>query len=88
MSSELAASLPDKTTTVAAVIPFFRHEPHVTGAFTLPPVPERYPFHDNDDCPVGQEIKRGDDWQYYEPRTVEETRVRCVRCAALSRAGY
>ncbi|GAB3825909.1 hypothetical protein [Hymenobacter jeollabukensis] len=65
--------------------PFFRHTPHMTGAKAPAPEPERYPFHDNDACPVGQEVKRSGEWQYYEPRTVEETRVRCPQCAALSR---
>lgn len=48
------------------------------------PEPKRYPYHDQDDCPVGQKVKASGHWQYYEPSTIEETRVRCSRCVALA----
>jgi hypothetical protein len=49
------------------------------------PEPERYPFHDNDQCPEGQEIKKSGEWQYYEPHQITETRPRCPICIALNR---
>lgn len=72
---------------MAATSPFFHHVAPPAGALAPVPAPVRYPFHDNDACPVGQEVKRSGHWQYYAPRTVDETRVRCPECAALSRAG-
>ena len=63
--------------------PFFRHIGSTTGVPS--PVPERYPYHDNDECPIGLEIKASGEWQYYAPQQVAETRVRCQQCAALSR---
>ncbi|MBH8558950.1 hypothetical protein [Hymenobacter negativus] len=70
---------------MAQVPPFFRHVAHATGLMALAPEPVRYPFHDNDACPIGQEVKASANWQYYEPQSREETRPRCVSCAALSR---
>lgn len=67
--------------------PFFRHTHHVTGIMAPAPVPERYPFHDNSACPIGQEIKRSGEWQYYKPIQVAETRARCPICIALTQEG-
>ncbi|MBW3127156.1 hypothetical protein [Hymenobacter profundi] len=36
--------------------PFFHHTAHPTGIMAPAPEPERYPFHDNDECPVGQQL--------------------------------
>ena len=66
--------------------PFFRHTQHVTGIMAPAPEPERYPFHDDDACPTGQQVKSSGEWQYYAPQRKEETRARCARCVALSRA--
>ena len=71
---------------MASTPPFFRHTPHVTGVLALAPKSERYPFHDNDACSSGQKVKHSGQWQYYAPTTVNETRARCLECAALSRA--
>ncbi|MDB5267502.1 MAG: hypothetical protein JWP58_542 [Hymenobacter sp.] len=70
---------------MAQVPPFFRHVAHVTGLMAPAPEPERYPFHDNDACLIGQEVKTSGNWHYYEPRSRDETRPRCATCAALSR---
>ena len=64
--------------------PFFQHEHHATGLRAPAPVPARYAYHDQDECPVGQRIKEEGDWQYYEPQTKEETRPRCPRCISLA----
>lgn len=69
---------------MAQTTPFFRHVESTTPG-VLTPVPERYPYHDNDECPIGQEIKASGEWQYYAPQQVAETRVRCQQCVALSR---
>lgn len=50
------------------------------------PEPERYPYHDNDACPVGLDVKASGEWQYYEPKQEEETRPRCFTCAELNEA--
>lgn len=63
--------------------PFFRHTQHVSGLRSPAPMPMRYPYHDNDQCPSGQAVKRTGEWQYYEPTSVAETRVRCPTCVAL-----
>ncbi|MBD2769418.1 hypothetical protein IC235_16130 [Hymenobacter sp. BT664] len=64
--------------------PFFQHTQHVTGIKSKAPEPERYPFHDNDECPIGQEIKQSGDWKYYEPHSIAETRARCAVCITLN----
>ncbi|MCB2410704.1 hypothetical protein [Hymenobacter lucidus] len=66
--------------------PFFQHTAHVTGLMAPAPVLERYPFHDNDECPIGQEVKTSGQWQYYEPTLITETRPRCPTCVQLGRA--
>ena len=63
------------------VPPFFRRSPP-TG-----PKPTRYPYHDDSDCPIGQEVQRSGEWQLYEPTHVADTRVRCATCLQLSRTG-
>lgn len=68
---------------MARTQPFFYHLPHVTGIMAPAPVPERYPYHDQNDCPPGQKVKTSGNWQYYAPATKTETRVRCAHCAAL-----
>lgn len=47
------------------------------------PEPERYPFHDNDECPEGLDVKAHGEWQYYAPSQVAETRARCPLCTRL-----
>lgn len=64
--------------------PFVRQHQPVAGVLSLAAAPERYPFHDNDECPVGQEVKRSEEWQYYEPTTIDETRPRCTICLGLN----
>ena len=68
---------------MASVNPFYCHKQVVTGLMAPAPGELRYPYHDNDDCPVGQEVKAGDDWQYYrdEPDT---RRARCFICNLLA----
>lgn len=66
--------------------PFFRHTQHVTGLMAPAPAPERYPFHDDDACPIGKQVKRSGEWQYYAPQRREETRARCPSCATLSQS--
>lgn len=70
---------------MARTPPFFRHTQHVTGIMAPAPEPKRPPYHDDDACPIGLELKSSGEWQYYEPSTVEETRVRCASCAGLAR---
>ena len=70
---------------MAQVPPFFQHVAHVTGLMAPAPVPERYPFHDNDECPLALKVKSGGQWQYYEPSLITETRPRCPVCAQLGR---
>ena len=69
---------------MAKIPPFFRRAQHLAGL--QPPVlpdPVRYPYHDNDECHIGQAVKQEGEWQCYEPQRVEETRVRCPHCAEL-----
>jgi len=65
--------------------PFFHHVAHVTGFMAPAPEPERYPYHDNDQCPEGQAVKTSGEWQYYEGHPGEE-RPECPSCAELNRA--
>ena len=69
---------------MALTHPFFRHTAHATGIMSPAPEPVRYPYHDNDQCPVGLEVKASREWQYYEPKGEEETRPRCPTCAELN----
>lgn len=71
---------------MARTTPFFRHNAHATGL--MAPEPERYPYHDDDACPVGQAVKASGEWQYYAPQRIEETRIRCLLCAGLGLAGH
>lgn len=68
---------------MAKTPPFFRHSPHVTGLRAPAPELVRYPYHDNDECPIGRQVKLQGDWKYYDPTTVEETRARCPQCIEL-----
>ena len=72
---------------MALTPPFFHHTAHATGIMSPAPEPERYPYHDNDQCPVGLEVKASGEWQYYEPKGEEETRTHCLSCAELNQAG-
>ena len=63
--------------------PFFCHVQHVTGL--MAPAPERYPYHDDDQCPTGQQVKESGDWQYYLARPGEE-RAQCAHCLELRQA--
>ena len=67
-------------------LPFFRHVQHVTGIMAPAPEPVRYPFHDDDACEIGQQLKSSGEWQYYEPTRREETRPRCPSCVELGRS--
>ena len=69
---------------MATTPPFFRHTAHVTGIMAPAPELKRYPYHDDDACPIGQELKSTGEWQYYEPAQEEETRERCPTCAGLA----
>lgn len=69
---------------MALTQPFFRHVAHPTGILSPAPEPERYPFHDNDECPVGNDVKASGEWQYYAPQKKEETRPRCLTCVGLN----
>lgn len=66
------------------VPPFFRLPPTAAGA-SLTAKPIRYPYHDDSDCPVGQEVQRSGHWQPYEPQQVADTRPRCASCIELGR---
>lgn len=67
------------------VLPFYCLPlPSTTGA-TAAAKPVRYPYHDDSDCPVGQEVQRSGHWQYYEPRQIADTRPRCAICIELNR---
>lgn len=68
---------------MAKTRPFFRHVQHVTDLRAPTPGTVRFPYHDNDECPVGQQAKTDGEWQYYEPTRMEETRTRCPQCMAL-----
>jgi len=70
---------------MARTHPFFRHVTPATGLAAPVPTPERYPYHDNDQCPEGQQIKKSGEWQYYAGHLGEE-RERCAQCAALDQA--
>ncbi len=65
--------------------PFFHHVAHVTGLMAPAPEPERYPYHDNDQCPEGQTVKSSGEWQYYQAVPGEE-RVRCPICVEFDQA--
>lgn len=70
---------------MAKTPPFFRHVAHATGLMAPSPVTERYPYHDNDACLLGQEIKASGQWQYYAPVQDEEIRECCLACLNLNR---
>lgn len=67
------------------ILPFFQTSQPSTSLIGPALKPERYPFHDNDECLVGQEVKQRGQWQHYEPRSIAETRPRCPLCIALNR---
>ena len=71
---------------MAFVARFFQLSPPVAGATPLPLPSAHAPFHDNDACAVGQEIKASGEWQLYEPTRIAETRARCPRCTELANA--
>ncbi|RZK29662.1 MAG: hypothetical protein EOO57_19020 [Hymenobacter sp.] len=62
-------------------LPFFRLCPPATEPAAKP---RRYPYHDHEACPVGQEVKRSGQWAYYEPTQMADTRVRCPVCIAAA----
>lgn len=64
------------------LLPFFRLYSPATDPAAARPV--RYPYHDQEACPVGQEVKRSGQWAYYEPTQIADTRVRCPVCIALT----
>lgn len=68
---------------MARTPPFFRHAAPSSGLRAPAPVAGRYPYHDPDECPEGQEVKRSGDWQYYFGHPSEE-RAQCARCGALN----
>ena len=67
---------------MALTKPFYHHVAHVTGLMASAPEEVRYPYHDNDQCPTGLEVKASDQWQYYsdEPDTQRDL---CPTCARL-----
>lgn len=64
--------------------PFFRLAPPATERPAAKPI--RYPYHDDDACPVGQDVRRGGTWAPYAPTQIADTRLRCPVCIALSQA--
>jgi Pyruvate/2-oxoacid:ferredoxin oxidoreductase delta subunit len=62
--------------------PFFRLLP--PGTKEPASQSTRLPYHDNDACPVGQEVKSSGQWQAYEPTRMGDTRVRCRLCIQLN----
>ena len=68
---------------MATVKAFYHHTQTVTGIMAPAPEPERYPYHDDDQCPVGQRVKASDEWQYYRDEPGRE-RAHCPICAGLS----
>ncbi|WP_375418099.1 hypothetical protein [uncultured Hymenobacter sp.] len=68
---------------MAIVKPFYHHTQTVTGIMAAAPEPERYPYHDDDQCPVGQQVKASDEWQYYRDEPGRE-RDYCPMCAELA----
>jgi hypothetical protein len=70
---------------MARTHPFFRHIHHATGIMSRAPEPERYPYHDHSECPIGQRIKKSGNWQYYLGHVGEE-RERCTCCIELASA--
>ena len=69
------------------VPPFFCTDPPAQGLNTSKPGTIRLPFHDNYECPIGQDVKLNRHWQYYEPTQIAETRSRCPVCIGLHREG-
>ena len=67
---------------MALTEPFFRHTQTVTGIMAPAPEPERYPYHDNDQCPIGLKVKASDKWQYYSGEP-DSQRDLCPVCAQL-----
>lgn len=53
--------------------PFFFLPPPSPEDAPLVAKPIRYPYHDDSDCPVGQEVQRSGYWQHYEPRQIADT---------------
>ena len=62
--------------------PFF-YVPPAAETAGRPPQPERLPYHDNTDCPAGQQVRQSGHWQPYEPTRMSETRLRCPVCLTL-----
>ena len=72
---------------MARIAPFFRCDSPATARQSAAPgTPGWYPFHNDDRCPIGQELKSTGAWQDYEPTRMEETRPRCPLCIELDRA--
>ena len=72
---------------MARISPFFRCDSSATAQPTAAlALPECFPFHNDDRCPIGQEIKSTGAWQDYEPTRMEETRARCPVCIELDRS--
>ncbi len=67
--------------------PFFCTDPPAEAGGSSPLAATRLPFHDNFECPIGQDVKLNRHWQYYEPKQMAETRPRCPLCIELTRAG-
>lgn len=67
------------------ISPFFRVDPPGAPGNPLATTPVRYPYHDDSDCAVGQQVQRSGQWQAYEPRLIADTRPRCSLCIELGR---
>ena len=53
---------------MARISPFFQCDSPATARQSAAPgTPEWYSFHNDDRCPIGQEIKITGAWQGYEP---------------------
>lgn len=68
---------------MALIKPFYHHAPAGTGSLSPSAAAARYPYHDNDQCPVGQTLKESDQWQYY-PDEPDTPRERCFICDLLA----
>ena len=66
---------------MAHVTPFYQHISPGSRLGDL--ASPSYPYHDDDQCAVGQEVKASDQWQYYRDEPADQ-RAHCTICAALA----
>lgn len=67
--------------------PFYCTDPPAEAVGNPKAAALRLPFHDNYECPIGQDVKLNHHWQYYEPTQMAETRPRCPICIELHHVG-